>query len=59
MEEILKEVNEGLAADNVLYVNPADVISVQLQREISGGSIGITLTGGTDYETKEITVITH
>lgn len=56
MEEILKEVNEGLAADNALYVNPNDVIAVQLQREMSGGSVGITLTGGTDYEAKEITV---
>lgn len=58
MEEILKEVNEGLAADNALYVNPNDVIAVQLQREMSGGSVGITLTGGTDYEAKEITVMT-
>ena len=29
---------------------------IVLHREFSGGTIGITLAGGADYESKEITV---
>lgn len=37
----------------------ADVDVVILRPLIPGGSVGITLAGGSDYETKEITVIQH
>lgn len=37
-----------------------DVLTVILRREgEGGGSVGITLAGGADYEVKEITVRTH
>jgi len=36
-----------------------EVSVVILHREFAGGSLGITLAGGADYETKEITVSYH
>lgn len=33
-----------------------EVVVVILHRDTAGGSIGITLAGGADYESKEITV---
>ena len=33
-----------------------EIMVIVLHREFSGGSIGITLAGGADYECKEITV---
>ena len=33
-----------------------DVLVVILHRDTAGGSVGITLAGGADYESKEITV---
>lgn len=55
--EIMTKVNEGLDKRSSTYINPDETIVVVLHRETTGGSIGITLTGGTDYEAKEITVI--
>lgn len=44
--------NEGIG-------NQFEVLTVVLRREgEGGGSVGITLAGGADYEVKEITVIT-
>lgn len=43
--------NEGVS-------NQFDVLTVVLRREgEGGGSVGITLAGGADYEVKEITVL--
>lgn len=33
-----------------------EVVVVILHRDTAGGSVGITLAGGADYEAKEITV---
>ena len=33
-----------------------EIMVIVLHREFSAGSIGITLAGGADYESKEITV---
>ncbi|GLV43023.1 big bang [Carabus blaptoides fortunei] len=56
LNEIMTKVNEGLDKRSSTYLNPDETIVVVLHRETTGGSIGITLTGGTDYEAKEITV---
>ena len=50
------------SARNQLYDegvgNKFDVLTVVLHREgDGGGSVGITLAGGADYEVKEITVL--
>lgn len=39
--------------------SPGQLKTVVLKAEFPGGSVGITLAGGTDYETKEITVSKH
>lgn len=52
MQEIIsstvKDLDESIPSENVKVVI--------LKPEILGGSVGITLAGGTDYETKEISV---
>lgn len=44
----MKDLDEPIPSENVKVVI--------LKPEILGGSVGITLAGGTDYETKEISV---
>lgn len=39
-----------------LSTSSHEVLVVILHRETAGASVGITLAGGADYETKEITV---
>lgn len=48
VEEILKNFDESIPKE--------DVKIVILKPEIRGGSVGITLAGGVDYEVKAITV---
>lgn len=48
IKTVLDEIGEPIAKKNVKVV--------VLRPEIPGGSVGITLAGGTDYEIKEISV---
>jgi len=50
---LIDEANQSLEEAGT----PSHEVSVViLHREFIGGSLGITLAGGADYETKEITV---
>lgn len=57
MEQLVSDVNQSLddLSDNLSTDNVEIIV---LQRGTAGGSIGITLTGGIDYESKAITVST-
>lgn len=57
LQDFNEIMTKGLDKRSSTYINPDETIVVVLHRETTGGSIGITLTGGTDYEAKEITVI--
>ena len=54
LAQLIEEANQSLEESGT----PShEILVVVLHREIVGhGSIGITLAGGADYETKEITV---
>ncbi|GAB6019897.1 hypothetical protein CHUAL_001431 [Chamberlinius hualienensis] len=53
LQQLIEEANQSLEESGT----PSHEIQVVvLQREIAGGSIGITLAGGADYDSKEITV---
>ncbi|EEB10480.1 conserved hypothetical protein [Pediculus humanus corporis] len=60
LQLLLEEANQTLEeSGNVgggLNTNNHDVLVIILHRDTVGGSIGITLAGGADYESKEITV---
>lgn len=54
---LIEEANQPLEDSVGTMVAPVhDVVVVLLHREGTTGSIGITLAGGVDYESKEITV---
>lgn len=50
----MDEANQSLEESGVS--SPVSLEVVVLHREIAGSGVGITLAGGSDYETKEITV---
>jgi hypothetical protein len=53
LQNLIDEANQSLEESGT----PShEIMVIVLHREFSGGSIGITLAGGTDYESKEITV---
>uniref|UniRef100_A0A146LUS4 Pro-interleukin-16 n=1 Tax=Lygus hesperus TaxID=30085 RepID=A0A146LUS4_LYGHE len=52
LAQLIEEANHNLEDGG----NSHEVIVVILHRDTPGGSIGITLAGGADYEAKEITV---
>lgn len=53
LQQLIDEANQSLEEAGT----PSHEVSVViLHREFVGGSLGITLAGGADYETKEITV---
>ncbi|BES90648.1 PDZ domain (Also known as DHR or GLGF) [Nesidiocoris tenuis] len=52
LAQLIEEANQNLEDGG----NSHEVIVVILHRDTPGGSIGITLAGGADYEAKEITV---
>jgi hypothetical protein len=53
LQQLIDEANQSLEEAGT----PQHEVSVViLHREFAGGSLGITLAGGADYETKEITV---
>ena len=54
LQNLIDEANQSLEESGT----PShEIMVIVLHREFSGGSIGITLAGGADYESKEITVI--
>nr|CAD7430828.1 unnamed protein product [Timema monikensis] len=56
LQSLIDEANQVLE-ENGGYSTPVyEVLVIVLHRETTGGSIGITLAGGADYEAKEITV---
>ena len=57
MAQLIEEANQALEDSGT----PShEILVVVLHREVvAHGSIGITLAGGADYETKEITVSNH
>jgi len=53
LQNLIDEANQSLEESGT----PShEIMVIVLHREFSGGSIGITLAGGADYESKEITV---
>nr|XP_024213998.1 uncharacterized protein LOC106682051 [Halyomorpha halys] len=52
LSQLIEEANHTLEDEG----NTQEVLVVILYRDMPGGSIGITLAGGADYEAKEITV---
>ncbi len=53
LQNLIDEANQSLEESGT----PShEIMVIVLHREFNGGSIGITLAGGADYETKEITV---
>ena len=53
LQQLIDEANQSLEEAGT----PShEVCVIILHREYAGGSLGITLAGGADYETKEITV---
>ena len=54
LQNLIDEANQSLEESGT----PShEIMVIVLHREFSGGTIGITLAGGADYECKEITVI--
>lgn len=53
LQQLIDEANQSLEESGTPL---HEITVVVLQREIPGGSIGITLAGGADYDSKEITV---
>lgn len=57
LQLLIEEANQPLEDSVGTVAAPVhDVVVVLLHREGTTGSIGITLAGGVDYESKEITV---
>ncbi|KAK3923176.1 Pro-interleukin-16 [Frankliniella fusca] len=60
LQQLIDDANQTLEEANNNGTShtgsPHEVLVVILHRETSGASVGITLAGGADYETKEITV---
>lgn len=56
IEEANQTLEESGNANGGFSSNNHDVLVIILYRDTVGGSIGITLAGGADYESKEITV---
>lgn len=60
MQSLIDEANltleEGTGVPGAAPAGSHDVHVILLHRDSVGGSIGITLAGGSDYESKEITV---
>ncbi|XP_026274211.2 pro-interleukin-16 [Frankliniella occidentalis] len=60
LQQLIDDANQTLEeANNNGTIHPGsshEVLVVILHRETAGASVGITLAGGADYETKEITV---
>jgi hypothetical protein len=53
LQNLIDEANQSLEESGT----PShEIMVIVLHREFNGGSIGITLAGGADYESKEITV---
>ena len=53
LQNLIDEANQSLEESGT----PShEIMVIVLHREFSGGTIGITLAGGADYESKEITV---
>ncbi len=53
LQGLIDEANQSLEESGT----PShEIMVIVLHREFSAGSIGITLAGGADYESKEITV---
>ena len=53
MQQLIEDANASLEESGT---REHEVNVIILHREYAGGSLGITLAGGADYETKEITV---
>lgn len=60
LQSLIDEANltleEATGAPGAAPAGSHDVLVVILHRDSVGGSVGITLAGGADYEAKEITV---
>ncbi|XP_063242334.1 uncharacterized protein LOC134542200 isoform X2 [Bacillus rossius redtenbacheri] len=56
LQSLIDEANQVLEESGSCPSPVYEVLVVVLHREMAGGSIGITLAGGADYESKEITV---
>lgn len=60
LQQLIDDANQTLEEANnngsSLPGSAHEVLVVILHRETAGASVGITLAGGADYETKEITV---
>lgn len=55
LQSLIDEANQTLEEASCLSPEH-EVVVVILHRELATGSVGITLAGGADYESKEITV---
>ncbi|XP_066996671.1 uncharacterized protein bbg isoform X2 [Anabrus simplex] len=56
LQTLIDEANQSIEESGGFCTPVQEVLVVILHRETMGGSVGITLAGGADYETKEITV---
>nr|CAD7568814.1 unnamed protein product [Timema californicum] len=56
LQSLIDEANQVLEENGGCSTPVYEVLVIVLHRETTGGSIGITLAGGADYEAKEITV---
>ena len=56
LQALIDEANQSLEESGT----PShEIMVIVLHREFAAGSVGITLAGGADYESKEITVRLH
>jgi hypothetical protein len=59
LQQLIDESNQSLdegGCPSLLIPGTSEVSVVVLHRDLPGNSVGITLAGGSDYESKEITV---
>ncbi|XP_050423707.1 uncharacterized protein LOC126835275 [Adelges cooleyi] len=56
LQQLIEDANQTLEESAVVPSQTVEVMVVILHRDSATSSVGITLAGGVDYETKEITV---
>ncbi|XP_050520552.1 serine-rich adhesin for platelets [Daktulosphaira vitifoliae] len=56
LQQLIEDANQTLEESAVTSTQSVEVMVVILHRDSATSSVGITLAGGVDYETKEITV---